>query len=875
MEEKEMTKVFLKTLDTFYYERMIASAPTDFTDMVNMGVRLEEAVREGRLVREGSSSSSGAKRYGGFMKKKEQETNAVSYNHPRRINYPYHSQHQHIAAVTPVITSAPIQVQYPQQRTKRFQQNTQYQQQHQPQQHQHQLQQRPPQQQRRTNFDAIPMSYAELYPALITKNLVQPRPRPPVPEVLPWWYKPEVSCPFHQNAPGHDLDNCFALKLEVQKLTRAGILTFKNMGPNVKDNPMPSHGPSSVNNIEVCLNEQRVTKIEEIQQSLVEIHSVLCAHGLFQHDHQICGTCSVNSRGCRKIQDDLQGVLDQGLIQISRQVSFPESQEQEVNVIIPCFNIPEKVEIAYHPREPVVIFPPGPMPYTSDKAVPYRYATTIIENGKEVEIKTLASVTNIAANSRMTRSGRVFAPPVIPSRNVENDPVVVVPVTREAEGEALLKVLDQAFVEQDITAEQFNNVVGSITSCNGLGFCDEELPEEGKNHNFALHISANFQGDSLSNILIDTGSSLNVMPKSTLLKLKYKGGRMRHSGIIVKAFDGSRKTVIGEVDLPIGIGPHVFQINFQVMDIVPAYSCLLGRPWIHEAGAITSTLHQKLKFVKNGQIVTVNGEQAMLISHLSSFSVIEVDETAVQTPFQALTIDDYKKSEGSIASFKDAQQIAKTRPTEMWGKVIELPENVNHAGLGFVDGKQVQTSVVRPFKDIFHSGGFINMVAVEEDTFEKKTEDEGPRFVTPGCEPRWVYVVKRDIQKMMDENVIHIQQSRDIDDVNVTVPVFKTPQRVTRSCRVFGPVFPKEVENVVTSKKAEIPVANPVSTSVCRSGGEKAILVSHLSSFSYVEAEEVVGTPLQAFSIAEEKKLGEPMSSLKDAQKVIEAGNID
>ncbi|XP_050888564.1 uncharacterized protein LOC127093674 [Lathyrus oleraceus] len=753
MEEKEMTKVFLKTLDTFYYERMIASAPTDFTDMVNMRVRLEEAVREGRLVREGSSSSSGAKRYGGFMKKKEQETNAVSYNHPRRINYPYHSQHQHITAVTPVITSAPVQVQYPQQRTKRFQQNTQYQQQHQPQQHQHQLQQRPPQQQRRTNFDPIPMSYAELYPALITKNLVQPRPRPLVPEVLPWWYKPEVSCPFHQNAPGHDLDNCFALKLEVQKLTRAGILTFKNMDPNVKDNPMPSHGPSSVNNIEVCLNEQRVTKIEEIRRSLVEIHSVLCAHGLFQHDHQICGTCSVNSRGCRKIQDDLQGVLDQGLIQISRQVSSPESQEQEVNVIIPCFNIPEKVEIAYHPRESVVICPPGPMPYTSDKAVPYRYAATIIENGKEVEIKTLASVTNIAANSRMTRSGRVFAPPVIPSRNVEKDPVVVVPVTREAEGqtsnstldketdellriiklsdykvvdqllqtpskisilslllnsavhrEALLKVLDQAFVEQDITAEQFNNVVGSITSCNGLGFCDEELPEEGKNHNFALHISANCQGDSLSNILIDTGSSLNVMPKSTLLKLKYKGGQMRHSGIIVKAFDGSRKTVIGEVDLPIGIGPHVFQITFQVMDIVPAYSCLLGRPWIHEAGAITSTLHQKLKFVKNGQIVTVNGEQAMLISHLSSFSVIEVDETAVETPFQTLTIDDHKKSEGSIASFKDAQQIVKTGPTEIWGKVIELPENVNHTGLGFVGGKQVQTSVVRPFKDIFHSG---------------------------------------------------------------------------------------------------------------------------------------------------------------------------
>ncbi|KAI5429743.1 hypothetical protein KIW84_034360 [Lathyrus oleraceus] len=164
---------------------------------------------------------------------------------------------------------------------------------------------------------------------------------------------------------------------------------------------------------------------------------------VFTNVPPICGTCSVNSRGCRKIQDDLQGVLDQGLIQISRQVSSPESQEQEVNVIIPCFNIPEKVEIAYHSREPVVICPPGPMPYTSDKAVPYRYAATIIENGKEVEIKTLASVTNIAANSRMTRSGRVFALPVIPSRNVEKDPVVVVPVIREEEGQTSNSTLDK------------------------------------------------------------------------------------------------------------------------------------------------------------------------------------------------------------------------------------------------------------------------------------------------------------------------------------------------------------------------------------------------------------------------------------------------
>ena len=102
----------------------------------------------------------------------------------------------------------------------------------------------------------------------------------------------------------------------------------------------------------------------------------------------------------------------------------------------------------------------------------------------------------------------------------------------------------------------------------------------------------NFKNDSLSNVLIDNGSTLNVIPRSTLMKLKYQGTPMCPSGIIVKAFDGSRKSVIGEVDLPIHIGPHLFQITFQVMDIVPAYSCLLGRPRIHEVGAVTSTLHK-------------------------------------------------------------------------------------------------------------------------------------------------------------------------------------------------------------------------------------------------------------------------------------------
>lgn len=52
-------------------------------------------------------------------------------------------------------------------------------------------------------------------------------------------------------------------------------------------------------------------------------------------------------------------------------------------------------------------------------------------------------------------------------------------------------MLEQAYVEHDVIVDQFDHIVANITSCNNLSFCDEELSEEGRKHNLALHISMN------------------------------------------------------------------------------------------------------------------------------------------------------------------------------------------------------------------------------------------------------------------------------------------------------------------------------------------------------------------------------------------------
>src|ERR1044072_1389025 len=623
--------------------------------MVSRGMRLEEGVRTGRLTGEGGSSSGIRKVGTSFPKKKEHDIGMVSQGKPRKNV----SQQRQVAAIAPAVNASPNMGIAPQ-----FQQTQQPRQQAQ----QFNNQNRAP---RVSQFDPIPMTYTELYPALIERSLVQTRSPPPVPEKLPWWYKADVSCSFHQGAPSHDLEHCIALKAEVQRLVKSNLLSFRNTNPNVQANPLPSHSGHTVSLILRNTDRYLVTDVNLIKGNLVHLHDTYSTMGAFtKHDYAACNICFKNLQGCPTIREDIQRLLDIGDLQIYRNkddydvntvghfphelfVSDINSENPEVNVVIPCFNMPKHVEIEYKgsniPEIPLVICLPGPVSYSSTKAIPYQYNATLIKDWKEKPMPTLPANVNITEIGRVTRSGRIHAPllpkpPVVPV--IRQNPVNISPenpttipavnpstnvgppdrtnvntdfdeilklnkkteyrggdqlmqtpskisilsllLNSEAHREALMKVLDQAYVDHDLTTDHFGGIVGNITACNNLSFSDEELPEEGKDHNLALHISMICQSDSLSNVLVDTGSSLNVMPKTTLARLAYKGTPMKFNDIVVRAFDGSRKSVIGEVDLPMTIGPQTFQITFQVMDVPSAYSCLLGRPWIHEAGAVTS-----------------------------------------------------------------------------------------------------------------------------------------------------------------------------------------------------------------------------------------------------------------------------------------------
>ena len=86
----------------------------------------------------------------------------------------------------------------------------------------------------RTPVDPIPMRYMDLLPKLLKKKLVQTRAPPPLSERLPIGYRADLTCVFHQGAPGHDIKHYFALKKMVQKLIEADLLSFEDLNPSMQ-----------------------------------------------------------------------------------------------------------------------------------------------------------------------------------------------------------------------------------------------------------------------------------------------------------------------------------------------------------------------------------------------------------------------------------------------------------------------------------------------------------------------------------------------------------------------------------------------------------------------------------------------------------------
>ena len=51
------------------------------------------------------------------------------------------------------------------------------------------------------------------------------------------------------------------------------------------------------------------------------------------------------------------------------------------------------------------------------------------------------------------------------------------------------------------------------------------------------------------------------------------------------------------------------EVDFVVVDIFSPYTAIMGRPWLHTLGAVSFTLHQKVKYPSGDQVLEIVGSQ--------------------------------------------------------------------------------------------------------------------------------------------------------------------------------------------------------------------------------------------------------------------------
>ena len=130
-------------------------------------------------------------------------------------------------------------------------------------------------------------------------------------------------------------------------------------------------------------------------------------------------------------------------------------------------------------------------------------------------------------------------------------------------------MLKQAYVPHNALVDKIDRLVGNMMD-NYISFSDDEIPPNDRGSTKALHITTKVKDCTLFKFLIDNGSSLNVMPLCTLMSFPMDRSYMKHSRIVVRAFDGTRREVTGEIEIEVQIGPFIFNVEFQVMNISPS-----------------------------------------------------------------------------------------------------------------------------------------------------------------------------------------------------------------------------------------------------------------------------------------------------------------
>ncbi|KAG7556517.1 Integrase catalytic core [Arabidopsis suecica] len=142
-----------------------------------------------------------------------------------------------------------------------------------------------------------------------------------------------------------------------------------------------------------------------------------------------------------------------------------------------------------------------------------------------------------------------------------------------------------------------------------ISFDEEETCHHERPHDDALVITLDVANFEVSRILVDTGSSVDLIFLGTLERMGISRADIVGPPSPLVAFTSESAMSLGTIKLPV-LAKNVSKIvDFVVFDKPAAYNIILGTPWIYQMKAVPSTYHQCIKFPTPSGVGTIRGSQ--------------------------------------------------------------------------------------------------------------------------------------------------------------------------------------------------------------------------------------------------------------------------
>ena len=140
-----------------------------------------------------------------------------------------------------------------------------------------------------------------------------------------------------------------------------------------------------------------------------------------------------------------------------------------------------------------------------------------------------------------------------------------------------------------------------------LSFSNEDKLGTIQPHDDALVVTLRIGGYDVKRIMIDQGSATEVMYSDLYKGLSLKLENLTAYSSPLMSFEGKMAVPKRQIKLPMQVGTDVVEVDFIVVDAFSPYTAIMGRPWLHTLGAVSFTLHQKVKYPSGGQVLEIVG----------------------------------------------------------------------------------------------------------------------------------------------------------------------------------------------------------------------------------------------------------------------------